>query len=229
MQEAHKNWKLYVIMLIAGVGISMIVGYVYVKYSAYQMMKSEGKVALVEPTGIPGADIPLVQDAISSIPLIEEQSLAEPANAGLLRQQARNYIMISDLKKAASTFEQESLVNPNDPTLYKEMGDVYSQLRESEKAVASYTKSIEINPADNNSYIELANIYSVQLPDREKVIFTYEDAIKNNPNNVTFYILLASFYERIELSQKALDLYRRVVSIDPANSIATRKIEELSQ
>src|SRR3989344_2417125 len=135
IEQPHKNWKLYIIIFMAVVGISLLVGYLYLNYSDYRIRKNTEKIVNITPTPIQGSEIPLVRDAIREIPLLEEQSLVEPANAQLLRQQAQNFIMINDLDKAASTYEQESHINPDDPTLYKELGNVYTQLRKTDKAI----------------------------------------------------------------------------------------------
>ncbi len=221
----YTKWKVYLIILASIVGMILVAGSFYLNTRQFQeKIQLESKSAVVPTTRTPIA-LQVEKDQKA----LEIQTQAEPANTEILRKQARNHVLLAEYDEALNILAREESINHQDASLYYEMGNIYLIEGKITEAIESYNKSIEIDPSDNAAYIELANIYSVHQPSKENVIRTYQKAIATNPTNATFRLLFASFYEQINEKELALQQYQDILTIDPSNDIALKKVAQLTQ
>jgi tetratricopeptide (TPR) repeat protein len=84
-------------------------------------------------------------------------------------------------------------------------------------------KAIELNPHDEHHYFNLANAYS-ELDMVDEEISVYKNAIIQFPNNTSFLLNLAFIYSSQRKHLLALDCYRKMIEIDPQNTMAYRNL-----
>ena len=91
-------------------------------------------------------------------------------------------------------------------------------------------KALEEDETDNATliYNALGFIYFAQ-EQYDLAIRNYKEALKIDPNYVIALNNLANSYEKKQLTQQALEMYQKVLEIEPKNSIAKRRAESLKK
>lgn len=91
-------------------------------------------------------------------------------------------------------------------------------------------KSLDKEETDNAAliYNALGFVYFSQ-EQYDLAIRNYKEALKIDPNYVTALNNLANSYEKKQLTQQALEMYEKVLEIEPKNSTAKRRAESLKK
>jgi len=220
------SYKPFILIIIISLGIIVGVSALYYSARTYQVAK-DIKTQKITPTPTPEA--PIIRDVKEEVKRNEQQILAEPGNLDLLKSQASSFLLLGENEKSINTYLQAIQLTPQDADLYVGLGDAHVQANSTSQAIEAYEMAMSLDPQLIHVYVQLANIYTIKQPDRTNVIDTYIKGIQSNPNNILLRILFSSFYEQIQEKELALEQYQRVLQIDPTNSIAIRKIEQLSK
>ena len=91
-------------------------------------------------------------------------------------------------------------------------------------------KALEEDETDNATliYNAIGFVYFSQ-EQYDLAIRNYKEALKIDPNYVTARNNLANSYEKKQLTQQALEMYQKVLEIEPKNSTAKRRSESLKK
>jgi tetratricopeptide (TPR) repeat protein len=151
----------------------------------------------------------------------------ENPNDFLARKEYASALYITgNLKESILHFEKAMELNPKDSSVYNNVGNAYRDVGEYEEAVDVYKKAIEFDVKNLNAYNNLANLYISKFDDLEKSLEVYNDAVKKNPEQKEeILILIASVYEYKGNHEKANDVYREILQINPENSTALKNVE----
>lgn len=110
-----------------------------------------------------------------------------------------NNVEHGDYKSAISCFNQEILQNPNNAETYYEIGKCYLKTNEPSKAIDSFQKCINIDPQCE----------------------TYEWI--NTP-----YVLIGDVFASQGNTNKAIEYYKKSLSVFPQDKLASTKINDIS-
>jgi tetratricopeptide (TPR) repeat protein len=83
-------------------------------------------------------------------------------------------------------------------------------------AAAYYSKCLQLNKKSAASMFELANIY-VHQGDMDTAQKLAEEAVSINSENVWYQLLLAALYERNNLPDKSISVYKNIIRQNPSN------------
>ena len=86
--------------------------------------------------------------------------------------------------------------------------------------------AIEANPKWNVPYKTLGNIY-IAKGDVAKASQVYQQGLNVIPDDPDLQMLLAGSYERARSYDKAIDIYEKVLSKNPANDVAANNLAAL--
>ena len=121
------------------------------------------------------------------------------------------------------------------PTLYAE--SIFSttlqfakSLRDAGQITESlpyYQNLVEKYPGKCITYFELAKTYDL-LEELSLAIISIERGISCSPQDLDFYFLAGELYSKAENPSKALEVYQKVLTINPGNETAIEFIQQLS-
>ncbi len=107
---------------------------------------------------------------------------------------------------------------------YYFMGIALQEIEEFSKALYCYDKAIIISPGHLRSHLRSASIYTSQK-ENNKAIFHLEQALEITPDNLNLLFSIADLHKKD--SSTALKYYRQIITLDPGNAKAHRKIGEI--
>lgn len=140
-------------------------------------------------------------------------------------------MVIGDYEGAIDAYKFVNLIRTGDYVSYGNLGDIYGfYLKNYPLAEESFLKAIKNNSAYVLGYTELAKLYENSFSDgQNKAENLLLSGIKFNSQDLYLKIKLAEFYERSGRKSDALNLFREVLSLDPANKSVEAKVWDLSQ
>ncbi len=157
--------------------------------------------------------------------------VAADSKAKLL-QEAERYVLQGKIQQAISEYLKIIQIDSNDVLILNTIGDLY--LRRNENIQASkYFSRVAENYVKNNFFL--------------KAIAVYKKILNADPNNIEVSLIMASLYAKQGLSIDArnqylraaallekggrtielLEVYEKIVELDPANTAIQRKLAEL--
>ena len=102
-------------------------------------------------------------------------------------------------------------------------GDLYfSYLNDNENAKKYFKRAVELEPSTWQSYFKLG-VISLESNTLDSAIYYFEIADDYSTDNLRLLYLLATAYEKKNDYESALEVYERLLKIDPLNDIALYK------
>lgn len=129
-----------------------------------------------------------------------------------------------EFKKAAENYEQSLLVNPNRPTTYLRLAELLlAPLKQSARAV-TLLKEARARYPDAPAFAYYLAIALREAKQPKEAVVTFEEAL-NEAQNIGSDILKPRFYldygaaaEQAALYDKAAELFRKAIALDPPNA-----------
>ncbi|MDR0789519.1 MAG: tetratricopeptide repeat protein [Bacteroidales bacterium] len=122
-------------------------------------------------------------------------------------------LYLRDYEKVNFNVNQVLLIDKLNPKAYFLKGWTLKEQGDTLKAVEAYKKAIELKPDYGDVFEELGLLYA-KKGDGLAVEYL-NSAININPKNTTAMYALGLFYQTNENYQKALDIYKQVLDINP--------------
>ncbi len=172
--------------------------------------------------------IQILQEIVAAHP---EKWQAYELMAGVYEDEARSFDRNNqpekakaDFAKAAQNYEQSVLIYPNRPTNYLRLAELLlGKLRENERAVRILREARRRFPdaPEMAYYLAIALRESKQT---QAAVTTFEEALREAEQssseivNARFYFDYGATAEQAGLYDKAADLFKRSIALDPANA-----------
>jgi Tfp pilus assembly protein PilF len=137
-----------------------------------------------------------------------------PEKSHKLAEQARLSEEAGNLRQAAAFFERALEEAPHDPHLHRELARLLLNLNQPEKAQGHLEQAVFDNPDDVEANLELAQLYidnHQAIPAAQRL----DAALQNDPKHTMALVLRAKLAEILGDPQMALEIYHRVLGIDP--------------
>lgn len=172
--------------------------------------------------------IAMLQEIVKSHP---EKWQAYELLAGVLEDEARSFERANqpekakaDFSKAAQNYEQSLLINPMRPTNYMRLAELLlGRLRENERAVKVLQDARRRFPdAPEVTYYLAIALRESKQP--QAAVTTFEEALReaelssSEIVNARFYFDYAATAEQAGFYDKAADLFKKSIAIDPASA-----------
>lgn len=134
-------------------------------------------------------------------------------NAGLAAQNAGEW------QEAEQLYKQSLALNYEPARTYAMLANVLKEQKKEDEALEYLQKGFELYP--NNSYmvVELINhyLFGGEPAKAEKYL---DAAIKQDPTNISFYRTKGTLYEKMEQPDKAAEMYKKVISLNPEDFVS---------
>ena len=139
-------------------------------------------------------------------------------------------LMQQDQKAEALARVQAQVARvPNNDAVYALLGGLQVANNDLVAAETSLQKAVQLNPANLDAIILLSKV-EMARGEGDQALATAYRSIDNNPRNVTTYFFAGTMEELRGRSQKAEDVYRKALQVDPnygpaANNLAYLMLE----
>ena len=158
-----------------------------------------------------------------------ESALAEaPTNTTLRLKLAEIHLAYKHTTAAIATYQALIQLNPTFTTGYDKLARLYMDLNMPEQAVPLFEKVLELNPNAVEAHVRLGWLYTV-IKVFDKAESHLQKAIEKMPQLTLAYHGLAEIYTQQGHLQKAIDVYRHIVQIEPDDKDAWKALHDLER
>jgi len=127
---------------------------------------------------------------------------------------ANAYLSKEKFYKAIEHFNECMRIDGDDATAYCYIGECYEQLNELELSKHHYKRSLELAPMFSEAWLGLGIIEDLEGNTNEAIILI-EKALEFDPNNAGIMHVLAGAFEKIDENDRAVELYKKSLEINP--------------
>jgi GT2 family glycosyltransferase/Flp pilus assembly protein TadD/glycogen synthase/SAM-dependent methyltransferase len=160
-----------------------------------------------------------------------------PSPATFLKAESPNVIYqrikqnLSTLSQAKAIDEFENLLgsHPDFPLAHNDLGVLYYNNGKKEQALYHYEKALQIQPENITFKKNLADYYLVELDRKEEALQVYLSLLKHHPNDLETNLTAAHICVAANEFNKAKELYKQVLVIDPENQDARNNLRMLDK
>ena len=130
-------------------------------------------------------------------------------------------------ENAASAFQEALRIDPNDASAWSNLGNAIGQLGQRDNAIRCFEKAYSLNNRNWGAVNNLAAMVSQSNPARSKALLTR--TLEYEPRNVDALQNLGNLLAQEGKLDEALDKYRKVLEVDPANEAASKYMKVVEQ
>ena len=131
-------------------------------------------------------------------------------------------------QQAVADYEAAIQADPKLDPAYYELGATYHSMGQYGKAIAAFSQAISLKPDMGNYYEGRCTSYS-WMSRYNEAIRDCEVAIKFQPRNATLIAFLGRLYEEAGQKQRAIELYKLALSINPGQADAKEGLANLTK
>ncbi len=146
----------------------------------------------------------------------------------MMNDQAVQLFYRDELEQAAQFLENATRLDPKSVVSWNNLGVVYTALNLSEKAIQALRTAVELDP----NRVDLLNNKGVlALMDNkpEQALAILEEASRTAPNHVALLLNLAQAHKALGQHGRAVQAWKLVISIDPAQEEALQNLGQYYQ
>lgn len=154
----------------------------------------------------------------------------------VLPSASQDVVSVKQLQPAQQTNEerisaylQAAAKQPNSASIKFKLGDIYAEDREWLKAVDCYQQAIAITPKKAQYHLKLARIWQkLNEPDKANLAFYVASSLEPQKVSAKNHYLLGEKLLQQKQTERAIDCYRRAVSLKPDLIEAYWRLGEIS-
>jgi tetratricopeptide (TPR) repeat protein len=156
-----------------------------------------------------------------------EEALTKDANANeALQGLVGMYLRQKQTDKAIARVQAQIAKAPNNGQYQYLLGAIYFDLKKYPETETALLKSIELDKSNPEAFYLLGKVQVFQGAS-DKAIATSNEWIAKNPKDVRAYVLLGSLESGKNNWQRAQELYRKALEIQPDNPMAANNLANL--
>ncbi len=162
---------------------------------------------------------------------VQEDVVAADSKARLL-QDAEKFMLQGKIQQAIVEYQKIVKSDPNDVLILNTIGDLNLRQGDSSEANRCFTQVAE-NYVRNNFFLKAIAVYKKILntdSDNLDIILTVASLCARQGLNIDArnqYLRIAAIYEKERKVQDTLEIYEKIVELDPTNAAIQRKLAEL--
>ncbi|CAM2067617.1 Tetratricopeptide repeat protein [Sulfidibacter corallicola] len=164
-------------------------------------------------------------DPLRTRPVDDESSGADAAQ---LNDYGVQLYYCNELGQAMHILEEASNKNPQSAEIWNNLAVVYTALGQTEKSIVAFQKATQINPHQVD-VLNNRGVLALLEATPESALELLEQAGDINPQSIPVLLNLAQAHQALGQIDKAIQLWKRVKAIDPANDEATQFLRQYYQ
>ena len=130
------------------------------------------------------------------------------------------------ISEAIDCFSKILVSEPNHAETYNELGVCYFLQNKRDLALQSFMNAVKLNPNNRAAVLNLSETL-LELKQDENALKILSFLTKNNPQDIEALLLLEKLYSRKGDKEKAMEVSKKVLVIDPFNDEAIIKLREI--
>jgi stress-induced-phosphoprotein 1 len=130
----------------------------------------------------------------------------------------------SDIKNNAPN----SVIN-NQQTILEKRSFQYYQEGKFEEAIKDLNEAIKLNPGAQSGYLNNIAMCYIGMNKDDKAKEYFNKSIENDSKNINAYGGLAELYLKEKNTQKAKEMYTKILSVNPQDQNARTKLDSLNR
>jgi tetratricopeptide (TPR) repeat protein len=149
----------------------------------------------------------------------------EPLSAKTHARLGMSYYYLDQPEMAKKSYQTALALNPGDYNTHYNLGELYfTKYEDNASALDEFKKALAGNPrhAEANFRVGVICLGNGMI---KEAIGYLESAREASPKNIRVLLQLGVAYEKMEMKEEALGIYRLIVDIDPMNRAASQKIK----
>jgi tetratricopeptide (TPR) repeat protein len=156
------------------------------------------------------------KDDTEAIKLSQKAVTLEPSNKWYRLYLADLYQDQGDYKNAVEIYEKIIAEHPEDLDNYYQLAVVYIVAEKYREAIRMYDRIEEKTGISEEISLQKEKIW-LHLNDSQKAEAELQELVNSDPSNTRYLSLLADFYISNQLYEKALNIYNKILAMDPGN------------
>jgi len=160
-----------------------------------------------------------------TVPPREEDHIRESA---VMNDQAVQLFYRDELEHAAQFLENATRLNAQSVVAWCNLGAVYTALKLNEKAIQALRVAVELDP-DQADLLNNKGVLALMDNKPEQALTFLEEANRAAPNQITILLNLAQAYQAMSHHGRAVQTWKLVASIDPAQEEAVQNLRQYYQ
>jgi tetratricopeptide (TPR) repeat protein len=129
--------------------------------------------------------------------------------------------------QAVTSFRQALQANPQYVLANYNLGHLYKRMGRIDDAVEQFRQAIETNPNFGDAYNSLAWLYAQEKMDLDEGIRLINKALELDENNGAYWDTLAELYIKKGESERAREIFRKMIQREPQEPFWRERLEEL--
>jgi len=141
-----------------------------------------------------------------------------PQDVPSLQKLSHLHIILQQPQESMNTLDQALKVDPQNASTYFLRGLTLEEMGKEEEAIKAYRFSTELDADMIDAWIILGQKY--QEREDPTAIQFFENAVRVDTTNIFALHTKANYLQQIGATQKAIDVYRKIILLDPGYSDA---------
>lgn len=161
-----------------------------------------------------------------------KKSLAlKPNNVNCYNTIANCYLTLNDNENLINTYKKILSITPDDDLVMNALANAYVKSNQLDKAAEIDQKILLINPNDEKTKNSLSAIYqnlankNYSNSNYDASVYYAKESLSLNPNNINAYHAIAQSYSALNNYEKANEIYKKVLSMEPNDPIAQQNLK----
>lgn len=151
----------------------------------------------------------------------------EPLNVRAHSRLGMVYYYLEQPSLAEKSYVTSLSLNSNDYNTRFNLGELYyTVFKDSKKALSQFKLALDLNPDHVNANFKSGIIMIENRQYKEAVAFL-QRAHENDVSNVRVLLQLGVAFEKLQMDEKALRIYEKILKLDKLNDIALMKLRLL--
>jgi tetratricopeptide (TPR) repeat protein len=167
-------------------------------------------------------------DWAATIDALRAAEKIQPDNAGVLTGLGTCLIQINQITESIPYFIKVIQLAPESAEAQNNLGVAYAFSHFYGEAEVAYKKALAVDPEHLPAWKNLAGLYLQQAERVEEGVQVLASIVKKHPDDVESLLLMADCYESVDENESALTLYKKVLTLEPENPVARKKVLKLT-
>jgi Flp pilus assembly protein TadD len=165
----------------------------------------------------------------SALTWLTQAKAIDPAHAGALTGMGTCLLQLGRPAEAVALFHEVTGLASDSPEAYNNLGVAYAVTQDWKAAELAYRRALEIDSEHAQAWTNLAQVYLQQPGRLVEGIQILAAVVQACPGEIPALFLLAHCYEEAGEKNSAMELYRRILQVQPDNTQAKTAMQRLDE
>lgn len=143
---------------------------------------------------------------------MQRAAVLHPTRVPTLLKLSELQAILAFHKESMETLDKIMRVDPQNPDAFLMFGLNYAALGDTARAIGAYQQAVQLDPEKVDAWIQLAKLRAAR--DEPNALQFFDAAIKVAPGEVTPLMVKADYLWEKEELEKAIEVYKEVITID---------------